>query len=184
MSEPTGVTNSFNPADNKITVRWAANPEPDVSYLVQEKVGDGKWNSGATVPGNATSYQRAIEQPGQYQYRVAAVRPAPKSDSGDGASATKRSDYVATSAVDIAQVTPPTTAGSNGADSADDGDAGVFVPSDPTSPTAPAGPRAAAPPKGSQASGRPGGRIVTGSRPAGSGEPPDRIHRSLRGGRG
>ncbi len=57
-----------------------------------------------------------IEQPGQYQYRVGAVRAAPTSDSGNGASATKKSEYVATSAVDIAQVTPPTTAGGNGAD--------------------------------------------------------------------
>ena len=47
------------------------NPEPDVSYTVQEKVGDGKWASGAEVPGNATRYERAIEQPGKYQYRGA-----------------------------------------------------------------------------------------------------------------
>jgi hypothetical protein len=171
VSDPTGVTNGFNPATNRITVSWTRNPEPDASYIVQEKVGDGKWTSGAAVPGNATTYERAIEQPGTYQYRVAAVRPAPKADS---ASATKRSEYVATSAVDIAQVTPPTTAGSNGADgSVDGGDPGVFLPSDPAAPPAPAGPRASAPPKGSQASGsRPGGRIVTGSRPSGSSSRP------------
>jgi hypothetical protein len=165
VSEPTGVTNSFNPANNKITVSWAPNPEPDASYMVQEKVGDGKWSGGAAVPGNATSYERAIEQPGQYQYRVGAVRAAPTSEN---ASATKKSEYVATSAVDIAQVTPPTTAPSNGADGSVDGggDPGVFEPSDPTSPAAPAAPRASAPAKGSQAS-RPGG-VFTGPRPSGS----------------
>jgi hypothetical protein len=166
VADPAGVTNEFNAATNRITVSWAPNPEPDVSYLVQEKVGDGKWTGGAAVPGNTTRYERAIEQPGQYQYRVAAVRPAPRPDNGD---ATKKSEYVATSTVDIAQVTPPTTAGGNNADgSVDGGDPGVFLPSDPTSPTAPAGPRASAPPKGSQASGRPGGRIITGSGPSGS----------------
>jgi hypothetical protein len=177
VAEPTGVTNSFDASTNKLRVSWAPNPEPDVSYMVQEKVGDGKWSSGVAVPGNATTYERAIEQPGKYQYRVAAVRPAPTSVSGDGASATKRSEYVATSAVDIAQVTPPTTAGgTNGADgSPDGGDPGVFLPSDPTSSTtAPAGAAPRATPRPQSAS-RPAGGISGGrasgstSRPAGSG---------------
>jgi hypothetical protein len=166
VSEPTGVTNAFDATTNKLRVNWAPNPEPDVSYIVQERVGDGKWSSGAAVPGNATTYERAIEQPGKYQYRVAGVRPAPTSV--DPAS-TKRSEYVATSAVDIAQVTPPTTAGgTNGADGTPDGgDPGVFVPTDPTSPTtapAGAGPRASAPPRSVV---RPTGRI-SGARPSGS----------------
>jgi hypothetical protein len=168
--DPAGVTNSFDASTNRLRVNWAPNPEPDVSYIVQEKVNDGKWSSGAAVPGNATTYERAIEQPGRYQYRVAAVRPAPTSGSGDGASATKKSEYIATSAVDIAQVTPPTTAGGgNGADGAPDGgDPGVFLPTDPTSSTtapAGAGPRASAPSK--QSAGRAPGRS-TGSRPSGS----------------
>lgn len=177
VGEPTGVTNSFDASTNRLRVSWAPNPEPDVSYIVQEKVGDGKWSSGAAVPGNATTYERAIEQPGRYQYRVAAVRPAPTSGSGDGAAATKRSGYVATSAVDIAQVTPPTTAGgTNGADGTPDGgDPGVFLPSDPTtSTTAPAGarPRAATPPKSAaRSTGRTSGARPSGSisSPAGSG---------------
>lgn len=173
VSEPTGVTNSFDAATNKLRISWAPNAEPDVSYIVQERVGDGKWSSGAAVPGNATTYERAIEQPGKYQYRVAAVRPSPTSSDG---SATKRSEYVATSAVDIAQVTPPTTAGgTNGADGTPDGgDPGVFLPSDPTSSTtAPAGaaPRASIRPQSAprpigRISGRPSGST---SSPAGSG---------------
>lgn len=167
VSEPTGVSNSFNPANNKITVSWAPNPEPDVSYVVQEKVGDGKWGGGATVPGNATSYERAIEQPGQYQYRVAAARPAPTSNSGDGASVTKKSENVTTPVVDIAQVTPPTTAGSSGPDgSVDGGDPGVFMPSDPTTTTRPG----RGGPAKSSASGRSGG--VTAPRPSGSSSRP------------
>jgi hypothetical protein len=172
ISNPTGVNNSFDPASNKIAVSWAPNPEPDVSYLVQEKVGDGKWNAGATVPGSATGYDRIIDQPGKYQYQVTAVRPAPTANDGKGASATKKSDAVATQAVEIAQVTPPTTAGVNGADGSIDhsGDGGVFLPTDPTSPNAP-GSHVAKPPKGSSAAGRSTGGII-GSRPSGSSSRP------------
>lgn len=170
VREPEQVINSFDASNNRLRVSWAANPEPDVSYIVQEKVNDGKWSSGAAVPGNSTTYERAIEAPGRYQYRVAAVRPAPTSPSGDGASATKKSEYIATSPVEIAQVLPPTTTGgANGADHAPDGDEpGVFMPTDPTSPTtAPAGarPRATTPAK--QSSGSSSGRF-TPSRPSGS----------------
>ena len=108
---PNGVNSTFDPATNRIAVTWAPNPEPDVSYEVQEKVGDGKWSTKATVPGNSTRYERAIEEPGKYQYQVRAFRPAPTKDDGG---AVKRSSFVAASAVDIAQVTPPTTAGANG----------------------------------------------------------------------
>ena len=79
-----------------------------------------------------------IEQPGTYQYRVAAMRPAPIRNGSD---ATKRSDFVAAQAVDIAQITPPTTAGANGADGAPDGgDPGVFIPGDAPTTTGTQGP--------------------------------------------
>ena len=177
------MTNSFNPANNRITVSWAPNPEPDASYIVQEKVGDGKWSAGGAVPGNATSYERAIEQPGQYQYRVGAVRAAPTSDSGNGASATKKSEYVATSAVDIAQVTPPTTAGSNGADgSVDGGDPGVFLPTDPTAPAAPVRPELR--PEGHLGLGPLRRPVASGPRPSGSVEPARPESTALRRDRG
>src|SRR5207237_3168983 len=99
VADPTGVNSAFDAGTNRINVTWARNPEPDVSYLVQEKVGDGKWSAGVAVPGTATNYVKTVDQPGKYQYQVAAVRPAPTADSGKGASATKMSGYVAASAV-------------------------------------------------------------------------------------
>lgn len=162
---PTGVNTSFDPATNRINVTWAANPEPDVTYMVQEKVGDGGWSGGVAVPGSATNYVRTIDQPGKYQYQVAAVRPAPTADTGKAASATKTSGYVAAAAVDIAQVTPPTTAGANGPDgAADGGDPGVFIPGDTSSSTAP-GSHVTAPAKGKAAAGR---GLASGPRPSGS----------------
>jgi hypothetical protein len=175
VADPTGVNSTFDPASNKINVTWAANPEPDVSYMVQEKVGDGKWNGGVAVPGSATNYVRTVDQPGKYQYQVAAVRPAPTADSGNGASATKTSNYVAAQAVNVAQVTPPTTAaaGPNGADGTIDhsGDNGVLLPTDPTSSTAP-GSHGSGPGKGTSAAGRATGVALGAPRPAGSSSRP------------
>jgi len=169
VAAPSGVSNSFDPATNRISVTWAPNPEPDVSYIVQEKVGDGKWSAGAGVPGNSTRYERAVEQPGTYQYRVAAVRPAPTRDSGD---ATKKSDFVAAQAVDIAQVTPPTTAGPNGADGAPDGgDPGVFIPGDTPTTTGPGASRGSRPARPGPSSSR-SGPTATGYRPSGSASRP------------
>jgi hypothetical protein len=170
-ANPGGVASGFDQANNRISVTWAPNPEPDVSYIVQEKVGDGKWSSGVGVPG--ARYERMVDQPGQYQYRVAAVRPAPNRDN---AGATKRSDYVAASAVNVAQITPPTTAGSgagpNGGAAGPDGapaggDPGASVPTDPTSPTtAGGGSRGPAPGKTSASGTRPSG--ASSPRPSGS----------------
>jgi hypothetical protein len=171
VAQPNGVNSRFDPATNRISVTWAPNPEPDVSYIVQEKVGDGKWSAGAGVPGNATRYERAIEQPGTYQYRVAAVRPAPTRDGSDAA---KKSDFVTAAPIEIAQVTPPTTAGANAADGAPDtggGDPGVFIPGDtPTTTGAPGGTRGSRPPGPGPSSspGRFSGPAPTGFRPSGS----------------
>jgi len=170
--DPTGVNNSFDPATNRINVTWAPNPEPDVTYMVQEKVGGGTWSAGVAVPGSATNYVRTIDQPGKYQYQVAAVRPAPTADSGKAASATKTSNYIAAQAVNVAQVSPPTTAaaGPNGPDGTIDhsGDNGVSLPTDPTSSTAP-GSHASG--KGTSAAGRSG--VALGApRPAGSSSHP------------
>ncbi|MGH9011095.1 MAG: hypothetical protein ACRDYF_14775, partial [Acidimicrobiia bacterium] len=165
VAAPGGVANSFDPGSSRINVTWAPNPEPDVSYIVQEKVGDGKWSAGVGVPGNATRYERVIEQPGTYQYRVGAVRPAPIRNGSD---ATKKSDFVAAQAVEIAQITPPTTAGANGADGAPDGgDPGVFIPGDTPTTTAPGRTRGSSPARqGPSASNRSG--PTAGFRPSGS----------------
>jgi hypothetical protein len=162
VAAPAGVAGNYDQASTRINVTWAPNPEPDVSYIVQEKVGDGKWNAGAGVPGNSTRYERVIEQPGTYQYRVAAMRPAPTRDNAD---ATKKSDFVAAQAVDIAQVSPPTTAGSNGADSVTDGgDPGVFLPGDTPGTTGPGG-RGSRPARPGPSTARSG---PAASRPSGS----------------
>lgn len=161
VATPSGVTSSFDPGSSRINVTWAPNPEPDVSYVVQEKIGDGKWSAGVGVPGNATRYERVIEQPGTYQYRVGAVRPAP---TGNGSDATKRSDFVAAQAVEVAQITPPTTAGPNTADGAPDGgDPGVFIPGDTSTTTGPGATRGTARPGPSSSRSGP----TAGFRPSG-----------------
>jgi hypothetical protein len=166
VAAPTGVTNAFDAGSNRITVTWAPNPEPDVSYVVQEKVGDGKWSAGTGVPGNSTRYERVIEQPGTYQYRVAAVRPAPTKDGSD---ATRKSDFVAAPAVDIAQVSPPTTAGSNSADAVPDGgDPGVFLPGDTPGTTGPGGSRRSGPARPGPSAARGVSGPTSGLRPSGS----------------
>lgn len=168
VADPGGVASNFDPPTNRISVTWAPNPEPDVSYIVQEKVGDGKWSSGVGVPGSR--YERTLDQPGKYQYRVAAVRPAP---TRDNAGATTRSEYVAGAVVDVAQITPPSTAGAGangggggGSDGASGGDPGVFVPVDPTSPTTAGGRGRGAAPGKTSSSGRPSG--VSSPRPSGT----------------
>jgi hypothetical protein len=168
VAAPASVANSYDPASNRINVTWAPNPEPDVTYLVQEKVGDGKWTAAASVPGNTTRYEKVVEQPGTYQYRVAAVRPAPTRDNGD---ATKKSDYVAASAVEIAQVAPPTTAGTNGADAMgpDGGDPGVILPGDTPATTGPGGSRGSRPARPGPTTARGGsGPASSAFRPSGS----------------
>ncbi len=166
VAQPAGLNSSFDPATNRIAATWAPNPEPDVSYEVQEKVGDGKWNSVGTIPGNASRYERAVEQPGKYQYQVRAVRPAPTRSSAD---AVKRSEYATASAVEVAQITPPTTAGANNADGAGGPDPGVFIPEDTTTSTGPAATPGSGPAKGKASAARPGSRPSgASSRPAGS----------------
>ena len=168
VSEPTGVTNGYDAAANTITVTWAPNPEPDAFYEIQEKVGDGKWSTRGTVPGNGTRYDRVIGQPGKYQYQVRAVRPAP---TAEDINAVKRSGYTASQAVEITELTSPSTAST--ADSAadrtvDGGDPGANTPGDPDTPSTsgpetrtPGAPDAVSPP----GPGR-GGGLVAGSRPS------------------
>lgn len=182
VADPTGVNTAFDPASNRIVVTWAPNPEPDVSYRVQEKIGDGQWSNGVDVPGNATRYERAVEHPGSYTYQVQAIRPAPTADS---AGTVKRSRAVAAPAVEVAQIAPPTTAGPNSADGAPDGgDPGVFIPGDTSTTTGPGGTGGTARPvptssrsgptagfRPSGATGRPTG--TTAERGEAEGEEPD-----------
>ena len=159
IAQPAGVSSAYDPATGKVAVTWAPNPEPDVSYIVQEKVGDGKWSSGVTVPGNANRFERAADA-GTYQFRVAAQRPAPTRDDGG---ATKRSEFVASQAVEVVPPPPPTAAGANNADGVPaGGEPGVFIPETPSSTSPPGSPGS-----GSRKPPRSTARPAGGSRPSG-----------------
>ena len=169
VAQPAGVSSAYDPGTNKVAVSWAPNPEPDVSYVVQEKVGDGKWSSGVAV-GNATRYERAVD-PGTYQYRVAAERPAPTRDNGN---AMTRSEFVAAGAVQATPPAPPSTAGSthgpDGVVNGGGGDPGVVGPRDDTPPSSSApgtpGKTGSGPVRGTSPA-RPGSVPTGGARPSG-----------------
>jgi hypothetical protein len=77
VSPPRDVRLGFVDSTKEATVRWAANPEPDiVSYVVSERVGDGPWKSVGQSGGNVTTFTRNLPAPGTYRYQVAALRSA------------------------------------------------------------------------------------------------------------
>ena len=77
VSAPRDVRLGFADSTKQATVRWAANPEPDiVSYVVQERVGDGPWKNVGQSGGKVTSFTRNLSAPGTYRYQVAALRSA------------------------------------------------------------------------------------------------------------
>jgi hypothetical protein len=76
VSAPAGVNRSYDSNTGKVTVTWAASPEPDVQkYIIQEKKGSGGWENIGERPNGVTSFDRQLSDVGTYQYRVAAVRP-------------------------------------------------------------------------------------------------------------
>jgi hypothetical protein len=76
ITAPASVGRSYDSNTGKVTVTWAASPEPDVQkYIIQEKRGSGAWEKIGERPHGATSFERQIADVGTYQYRVAAVRP-------------------------------------------------------------------------------------------------------------
>ena len=77
VSAPRDVHLAFSEPTKQATVRWAANPEPDVtSYLVQERIGDGPWKNVGQAGGKVTTFTRNLSAPGTYRYQVAALRAA------------------------------------------------------------------------------------------------------------
>jgi hypothetical protein len=77
VSPPRDVRLGFVDSTKQATVRWAANPEPDiVSYVVQERIGDGPWKSVGQSGGSVTTFTRNLSAPGTYRYQVAALRSA------------------------------------------------------------------------------------------------------------
>ena len=77
VSTPRNVHLTWADASRQATVQWQPNPEPDVvSYLVQERVGDGPWKNVGQAGGKVTTFTRSLSAPGTYHYQVAAVRAA------------------------------------------------------------------------------------------------------------
>ena len=77
VSPPRDVRLSFVDTTRQATVRWQPNPEPDiVSYVVQERVGDGPWKNVGQAGGKVTTFTRSLSAPGTYRYQVAALRAA------------------------------------------------------------------------------------------------------------
>jgi len=186
--DPTGVAAGYDAGSGNVNVTWAPNPEPDVTYLVQEKVGAGNWAPIAAVPAGTTNYVRSIGQPGKYQYQVAAQRPAPTANNG---SATTTSHYVAAQAITVAAVSPPTTAapgsggggggGAAGAPAAGgtdgptgyidhSGDNGVVAPAGGPAPTAGVGSHVSGSAKGTPASAHSTGSKSSSGAAAADGE--------------
>lgn len=72
---PRNVRLSFSEVSRQVTVRWDANPEPDiVRYVVQERHASEPWKTVGEAPANATSFVRRLSDPGSYRYQVAAQR--------------------------------------------------------------------------------------------------------------
>lgn len=104
VSQVSGV--SVTDDGKSATVSWSANPEPDVlSYRVERDSGEGFVTAGET---QQTSFTESL-QPGDYLYRVTAIRRSPTSPSGRVGSPS------AAVAVRITAPPPPSSAtGKNG----------------------------------------------------------------------
>ncbi|HVW35592.1 MAG TPA: hypothetical protein VHL53_23875 [Acidimicrobiia bacterium] len=77
VSAPRNVHLTWADATRQATVQWQPNPEPDVvSYVVQERVGDGSWKNVGQAGGKVTTFTRTLSAPGTYRYQVAALRAA------------------------------------------------------------------------------------------------------------
>lgn len=76
-SAPRDVRLNFSEPTKRATIRWAPNPEPDImSYVLQERIGDGPWKNVGQAGGQVTTFTRTLSAPGTYRYQVAALRAA------------------------------------------------------------------------------------------------------------
>ncbi|MGH9037534.1 MAG: hypothetical protein ACRD0O_17395, partial [Acidimicrobiia bacterium] len=70
VSTPTGVALSSSEAGKQATVRWAANPEPDItSYVIQERFGSEGWRTVGEAGSQLRSFNRRLSAPGTYRYQ-------------------------------------------------------------------------------------------------------------------
>jgi hypothetical protein len=136
VSAPRDVRLAFAENTKQASVRWQPNPEPDiVSYVVQERLGDGPWKNVGQAGGKVTSFTRTLSSPGTYRYQVAALRAAGSDDdtvqsAWSGPSAEPRQ-------IVVAEPPRPETTTTTASPSAD-GSADAPPPADPGDPTKPA----------------------------------------------
>ena len=136
VSPPRDVRLAFVDSTRQATVRWQPNPEPDiVSYVVQERVGDGPWKSVGQAGGRMTTFTRSLSAPGTYRYQVAALRAA-GSDNDTIQSAWSGPSSEPRQIVVAEPKRPETTTTTTPAYSAD-GSADPPPPADPGDPTVP-----------------------------------------------
>jgi hypothetical protein len=75
VAAPSGVVLSSSEAGRQATVRWATNPEPDItSYIIQERFGSDGWRTVGEAGSELRSFSRRLSAPGTYRYQVAARR--------------------------------------------------------------------------------------------------------------
>ncbi len=138
VSQPTGIVRTFDSGSRTATIGWHANPEPDIEkYVIQETTDGGKtWAKVGERPGGSTSFQRPVERPGTYRYRVSAVRPG-----------VEQSPWTVTDPLEVAATPEPTPTTSDAGQPPAGGDGGVpFVPgAAQPSPPSPVTPGTAAP---------------------------------------
>jgi hypothetical protein len=140
VAPPRDVHLSFVDSTRQATIQWRPNTEPDiVSYVVQERIGDGPWKSVGQAGGKVTNFTRTLSAPGTYRYQVAALRSA-GSDKDTLQSAWSGPASDPRQIVVAEPKRPETTTTTLPAYSADSaGDTGApAAPADPGNPNAPA----------------------------------------------
>jgi hypothetical protein len=71
--QPKDVRLAYDEAERRLSLTWAANPEPDVAhYVIEERVNSKPWKQAAQP--ETTSWEQVGPEPGTYRYRVSAVR--------------------------------------------------------------------------------------------------------------
>ncbi|MGH9008860.1 MAG: hypothetical protein ACRDYF_03330, partial [Acidimicrobiia bacterium] len=139
VSAPRDVRLGFVESTRKATVRWQPNPEPDiVSYVVQERVGDGPWKHVGQAGGKVTSFTRNLSAPGTYRYQVAALRAA--GDDNETIQSAWSGPAVEPKQIVVAEPKRPETTTTTMPAYSADGSADPPPPADPGDPTVPPAP--------------------------------------------
>jgi hypothetical protein len=139
VSAPRDVRLSFVDSTRQATVRWQPNPEPDiVSYVIQERIGNGPWKNVGQAGGRVTTFTRSLSAPGTYRYQVAALRAAgSENDTVQSAWSGPTSEP---KQIVVAEPKRPETTTTTTPPYAPDGSADPPPPADPGDPTVPPAP--------------------------------------------